>query len=292
MSATHLWNPRTTKLVAKFIARPSHALLITGPVGSGKYTLAQTVARQLLAASEDQDLQLHPAIKQPLPLDAPSIPIEFIRELRDFTKLKSAGTKTIGRVILVPNAERMQIAAANALLKLLEEPPADTVIILTAPSEKVLLPTIVSRTQQLRTMAPELSEVMQHFGAEGFEAAAIQRLYMLSNGRIGLLAALLHEDESHPLAKSVLLAKEILQASQYDRLTKVDELAKDKTSLAVLLDALEQILRAAMSQAATATKLPALQKLHSSLKEVLYAKELLRNNAMSKLVLDNLFLSI
>ena len=54
------------------------------------------------------------------------------------------------RVVIISNAQTMNPAAGNALLKMLEEPPAGTVLILVAPHTSDLLPTIVSRCQQIR----------------------------------------------------------------------------------------------------------------------------------------------
>lgn len=79
---------------------------------------------------------------------APIISIDTIRDLRQESHLMLFGGGT--RVILISGAESMTVPAANSLLKLLEEPPEDTVILLTSPAPGLLLPTIVSRCQTLR----------------------------------------------------------------------------------------------------------------------------------------------
>jgi DNA polymerase-3 subunit delta' len=285
-----VWHPETAASIKRYLARPSHALLIVGAEGSGKYTLASVLTRNLLKLSIETDLLQHHAVKQPP--EAPSIPIEFIRELRDFTKLRSTGAAGIARIILLPDAQRMQVASQNALLKLLEEPPSDTIILMTAPSERLLLPTIISRTQQLRLLPPSREAATQHFTTLGHKPDQIARQYMLSNGRMGLMTALLQDDASHPLAASVLLAKEIVQAPAFERLAKVEELSKDKPRIASLLEALEQVLRAAIAQTAKTDRTAVLVKLHDSLGKVVEAKEALRRNVLPKLVLTNLFLSM
>lgn len=75
-------------------------------------------------------------------------------KIDQFRKLKSSlgfsGGTGKYRVILIPNADRMTIQAANSVLKLLEEPPAGWIFLLTSSDASLLLPTIVSRCQQLR----------------------------------------------------------------------------------------------------------------------------------------------
>jgi DNA polymerase III subunit delta' len=79
---------------------------------------------------------------------APVIGIDAIRSLRQESRLMLFGGGM--RVILISGADAMTVPAANSLLKLLEEPPEDTLILLTAPAQGFLLPTIVSRCQTLR----------------------------------------------------------------------------------------------------------------------------------------------
>ncbi len=77
-----------------------------------------------------------------------SIPISMAREIA--RRLSRKGDPDIIRVVLFYQMEKMKTASADALLKLIEEPPADTVIILTADRPERLLPTIQSRAQKIR----------------------------------------------------------------------------------------------------------------------------------------------
>lgn len=75
-------------------------------------------------------------------------------KIEQFRKLKSSlgfgGHDSIYRIVLIPNADRMTIQAANSVLKLLEEPPTGWVFLLTAADSSLMLPTIVSRCQTIR----------------------------------------------------------------------------------------------------------------------------------------------
>lgn len=83
-----------------------------------------------------------------------AITVEDIRQLKQ--KMSFASFEGKFKVVVVWHAEKMRTEAANAFLKLLEEPPPDTIFILTAPAPEQVLPTIQSRCQS--TFFPALSE--------------------------------------------------------------------------------------------------------------------------------------
>lgn len=82
-----------------------------------------------------------------------SIKIEQVKELIGFLMLKPYSAPN--KIILIKEADKLTIPAQNALLKTLEEPPANSIIILTAPKTESLLATIVSRCQIIRLTKKE-----------------------------------------------------------------------------------------------------------------------------------------
>jgi DNA polymerase-3 subunit delta' len=151
-----------------------HALLIAGPRGIGKATLAYRMARSILAHGDDaQDtLQVardHPVFRQVAQRAHPDflaiertydekakrlrseIVVDEVRRLRPFFGATSSGGGW--RVALVDAADEMNVKAANALLKQLEEPPRRGLLILVAHAPGRLLPTIRSRCQNLSLRA-------------------------------------------------------------------------------------------------------------------------------------------
>lgn len=166
-------------LEAHTAGRLHHAWLITGPKGVGKATLAWRIARFLLTRPVDGGLfgdaappttldadPNHPALPRIAALSEPNlfllrrawdpkkevlktvIDVETVRQLKSFFQMAAPDGGT--RVVIVDAADEMNVNAANALLKFLEEPPADTVILIVAHQPSRLLPTILSRCRRLR----------------------------------------------------------------------------------------------------------------------------------------------
>jgi DNA polymerase-3 subunit delta' len=157
--------------------RMHHAWLLAGPQGIGKATLAYGFARAALATPEERDpfgqsLEVgedtiasrqvralsHPGLlllRRPYDVKAKrfatSIPVDEVRRLRSFLALRAAGDGW--RVVIVDEANELNVNAANALLKSLEEPPVRTVFLLVSSAPGQLVPTIRSRCRML-TLPP------------------------------------------------------------------------------------------------------------------------------------------
>lgn len=157
--------------------RMHHAWLLAGPKGIGKATLAYRFARAALAQPQERDPTGHSldvddatiaarqvrALSHPgllvvrRPYDtkgkrfASSIPVDEVRRLRTFLGHRAAGDGW--RVVIVDEANELNVNAANALLKSLEEPPERTVFLLVSPAPGDLVPTIRSRCRML-SLAP------------------------------------------------------------------------------------------------------------------------------------------
>ena len=181
--------------------RLHHGWLLTGARGVGKATLAWRIARFLLtdppAQADTLDARTgHPALPRIRALSEPSlmllrrpwddkakklrtqITVDEVRRLGGFFGLSAGGR----RVVIVDSADELNPSAANAILKLLEEPPARATLLLISHQPARLLPTIRSRCRVLRLapLAPEAlkAAVVQ---AGGHEAAASP----LAEGSVG-----------------------------------------------------------------------------------------------------------
>lgn len=96
-----------------------------------------------------------------------NIPIDIVRELILFTGKKSFISDK--RVIIIKNAEKMRKEGANSFLKLLEEPPKNTVFILTTDNLSIILPTIISRCQLIRFGYIANGDISSHIDPAGIK---------------------------------------------------------------------------------------------------------------------------
>ncbi len=276
----------TRRQLQLFLARPTHALLLTGPAGIGKTVVAEALAAELLAAKLDS----YPYYLAVRP-EGLSISIDTIRRLQKFLQLKTVGDRPIRRVIVIEHAHKLTTEAQNAFLKLLEEPPADTVIILTAHAVHGLLPTIVSRVQMATVHPPSEEQLQPLLQASNKDQKTRQQAWFLSSGLPGLLHALLYEEE-HPLLASVAMAKDLLQKPTFERLAAVDPLNKQKDTALGVVEALERIAQAGIAGAGTRGDTARIRQWHTVRTQSHKARQALQASANTKLVLTNLFLTI
>lgn len=175
----------------------SHALLITGPESVGKTTLAETLVAAILCRAEEGKpcgaclscrklaSEHHPDFMPVAAEDKASrLKIDQIREVERFLSLTPR--ESLHKVALVSDFERATINAANALLKTLEEPPPYAHLILLATDADLLLPTIVSRTQQVALRPLSRADVAQALVERWqVEPERARQLARISGGRIG-----------------------------------------------------------------------------------------------------------
>ena len=236
-----LLNDRTKTEIEQYIKHPPQALMIVGLAGSGKTALAHRLASKIL---DSEDVANHPYfLTLTRPKDKRDIPIEDVRQVLHKLRLKTPGKSGVRRIVFIEDAHNLSGEAQNALLKALEEPAADTAYILSVPSVRSVLPTIASRVQSIAVAPVTLAQAQDHFTGK-YPPIDIEGAWQLSQGRAGLLSALLENTTEHPLKQSVDSAKQFLRHDKYQRLLELDKISKDKDQLNLFLDALGKVLAA------------------------------------------------
>ena len=173
----------------------SHFYLISGPVGSGRHTLARLLAAAILCQGHQKPCMNCSACRKILgdnhpdfiTVDDPekkTVPVDLIREARADIYIQP--NESDHKIYLFPRAQDMGIPGQNALLKVLEEPPKYGVFILIADNPESLLPTVRSRCTPLHLQPLSESILLQALAAE-FPAASQEDLHAAAIRSCGFL---------------------------------------------------------------------------------------------------------
>lgn len=258
--------------------RLHHGWLISGQPGIGKATLAYRFARWLLAGGTAPDLALNPSdgvfrrvaagthpdfftVERRVNVKTDrlqsEIVINTIQEACNFMRLTPA--EGGWRVVLIDGAEDMNSNAANALLKVLEEPPARAILLLTCAAPGRLLPTIRSRCRQLTLPPldpPTLAAVLARYLPD-LPAAERARLADIADGSPGRALALAGEQG---VQLAGLVDETFSMLPQVDLLRAhaiADTIARSETGFSTFMDLLRAELAKAVREAGRKTSLGA-----------------------------------
>lgn len=259
--AIYTWQHPLWQQLNGMRARMPHALLLQGRMGIGKQDFAETLAGALLC---DQPLESghacgacnscnwyaqghHPDLRvlepeeggiasEETPAEGKTgkksqiISVDQVRELAEFLGLSSHRSGL--RIVLLQPAEALNAASANALLKMLEEPPAGVLFILVTHNPQRLLPTIRSRCNKIDMPFPERQEAESWLLAQGVSNAAERLAYV---GGAPLLALRAEEGAEKRLGD---LHKELNRGMQMDPFAAATLCVKEGMTSAI--DALQK----------------------------------------------------
>jgi DNA polymerase-3 subunit delta' len=219
-----------------------HAYLFTGPPGIGRRTLALRLAQALCCTSllgpaqpcfqcrtcrQVQTMQYPDLAVVQAEQVGGVLKVEPVRELRQTLALKPYQAQD--RVAILLRFQEANSAAANALLKTLEEAPAHAVLVLTADSSELLLPTIVSRCEILRLRPSSTDAVAQALQQRGIDQATARLLAHLSGGRPGEALRLLQQPQALEFRRTRLDdLRKLLAASRVEKFAYAEKLAREK----------------------------------------------------------------
>jgi DNA polymerase-3 subunit delta' len=227
--------------------RLPHALLLAGPAQIGKRTLATALAAALICTAEQKPCGqcracrltaqgVHPDVRLVAADDSERgregvLKIDQIRAVQREASL--APMEAPRKVFILRELERANLPAANALLKTLEEPPAQVVLLLTSARPHALLPTIISRCQVLNLRSLPRQQVVEaltaHWGASNERAELLARL---ADGQLGWAVQRLTDSQAwEERARRLAEARDLPQQSRLQRLAYADELSRSPAAL-------------------------------------------------------------
>ncbi|MGN1132834.1 MAG: ATP-binding protein [Oscillospiraceae bacterium] len=201
MSITLYSNDSTKALIKSFIkkGREPHSIAIFGEKGQGKKTMASYIAAALLCESGEGEpcgkckscrmiaQNAHPDFITAQANENGNYTLESIRSIVSDAVIKPNESKY--KIYLIPDLDKSGntlIQVQNTLLKLIEEPPAHCIIILTAVSRELFLPTILSRVISLNVCPCTSEQSREYLTASGkYDTESIDKAVLFGEGSIG-----------------------------------------------------------------------------------------------------------
>ncbi len=279
----------------------SHSYLFSGPSGIGKFSIAKAFAG-ILQCKNDYCMDC-PTCKQIVANnhldthvfedDGEIIGIDYVKKLISTLNLTSQSNNNI---FILQNIERMNTEAFNSFLKILEEPPNNTVIILTTSDISKIIPTIVSRTRPIgfSALSNKKLETILLENFDYLDTDEINEIVYFAQGRLGMAISLMKNTEQKLEYQNMLIElRELLSTDNLaekflfiERLLANKETANAKIKL--FLTVLTLIVRYRMVDENAINY-------DQNVKTLLKIAEtgiFIKRNVNAKLVLENLIISL
>ncbi len=256
-------SPTTQLAMTRIIDTQPHASLLSGVNGVGLKTIALYIAKQL----HSTPLLLEPDEKG-------SITTEKIRTLYRQT----SGKKATAQVVVIDDADMMTQSAQQAFLKLLEEPSANTMFILTAHHPGNLLPTIMSRVQHTEVVPISEKATLSYIATlTNADSVKQRQLLYLALGRPAELHRLTESsDYFDQKAAEIARAKQFVDGTDFEKLQIIHAIAPDRQKVVALLEHTATILQL------TIKKNPDQSRYNNELLSLIHAREKLEEDGNSK----------
>ena len=298
--------------------KTAHSYLFEGVPGSGRKKTAMMLIQALFCTALPDDAcgacpscrkiesGNHPDIHHIAPLpDKRDISIDQLRELQHILSLRPYEAPR--KVCIIDPAERMSVNAANSLLKTLEEPPGNALIILLTENAGMLLSTVRSRCQLIRFAPLSPEHIVTLLERNGMASEAATLIAPMSGG--SLQRALELDNESLVVRREAVLSR-VSQLS-HNRIATIfdaaEELSGTRDATLELLDMLLSFFRDAVHLGAGNREIvnrsvrPAIESIAAQrsfprnlelLERINATKRDVQRNANPKLALDNLFMAM
>ncbi len=286
----------------------SQAYLFCGPKGLGKFEMALDFvflfnkisgnkSQEKVAFGQNPDVIIvKPEVeKKKDKTRKKDISIETMREATKKISLSAYQEKY--KILIIDEAEKLTLSASNSLLKIIEEPPKDTIIILVSNQKNKVIPTIRSRSQIISFGLEEPEAIEKFLRGKHPEKSAeeIKTSVQLSRGRVKIAEEyLLDEKKREKTEQAILDFRKALKGGVIAGFDFSEKFSKNKDELLTILDECENylldFLKQNISQRADAR---ISKKVLGILKSIIaLKKEISETNANPKLQLENFFVQL
>ena len=257
-----LLNLVTDTKLSRIMGNLPQSLLLTGPVGVG----TSVVATYIGATVGDVTFTVLPEKDDKIDIDKGVISVDSIRRL--YIQTRSIQTGKL--VIIIDYAERMGHQAQNAFLKLLEEPGSGVHFILVTHTPSKLLPTVVSRTQQLeiQPVTPAQSlELLETLFITNEQKKA--QLLFMADGLPAELTRLATDDDYFETSASIVRdARDLLQADVYQTILIAQRYKDDREKALRLVTTTSNLLRKSISKKPQSSSIAQIDSLLYAYKQI------------------------
>lgn len=274
--------------------RLSHAYLFVGPKHVGKTMVACKFVEELFKSSGQVSklhLKSHPDFL--VISEDKIIKIDQIRELQHRLNLKPVSSPY--KICIIENAELMNKEAGNCLLKTLEEPPGQAILILIARNENQLLPTIRSRCEILKFQIVPPNLIKNELLERGANPTQTEKITEFSKGRIGLAIkafnnqkVLREYEEIKEELKNIATQNLAFRFTYINKISKSDSLVKKV--LDVWLSSFRKTLLGEKIKGEIPTYGHSQREIYEIIEKIVKTKNLLKLSVNLRLALENLVL--
>ena len=282
----------------------AHAYLLTGPADLGKFTIAKAFAKaiQTFELEDEAVFSINRQIDRGIHLDTmivsrnpeeDSIKIETIKNILNNLQMTGVSKQ---RILVMEDIDRLTPAAANAMLKMIEEPPSKVIYIFTTSHPNLILETILSRVRRVDFSILD-SQLMMTGLANRYklsETSQLKRVVELSMGRIAKAIKLIDNKETldayekvYQQIREFLEKKDISQAFSF-----IGQIHADDVLTQIFLEIAAVVLR---EDLITSSAKNEENKINDSLRRIeklFEVRKLANTNVNNRLLLENFILSL
>ena len=233
--------------------RLPHAVLLIGEAGCGAGFAARCLAADYLypQGGSHAEAVLKQEDTECLVLQGEGasgqIPVKRVREMREAIQHSALSTDAAGRVLFIYGAQNLNGSSANAMLKIIEEPPEGVLFLLTATSAATVLPTIRSRCAAYTIAPVPAADCAALLRDRGLPAALADELAFVYEGHVGnALRAFQDAAARTALARAKELCGYAAQNDTYRALVLVTQYERDREGFLALLWQMDQVCSAVL----------------------------------------------